>query len=149
MTQILLPKLERVMQMQGCIPNEVNSIEYRRQQGHWLKDHADDRQKYKEPIANLSLAGDCYMTYHNEKQSEETSFAEFIRKPWPTVGRERFPATFGSPVEIWNQKNRAYLNLNQHCKAVNFRYEDLLRDLLRLLSRSRDERKRTLIHIVI
>lgn len=65
--QILLPKLARVVQMQGCVPNEVNAIDYRRKQGHWLKQHADDRQKSKEPISNLSLAGDCYMTFCNEK----------------------------------------------------------------------------------
>ena len=69
MCEIILPKLKRVTAMKGCVPNEVNSIEYRRKEGHSLKDHADDRQKSKEPIANLSIAGDCYMTYRNEKQN--------------------------------------------------------------------------------
>ena len=62
---ILLPRLRRLSAsvMQGCIPNQVNSISYRRSQGHFLASHVDDRKKHKEPIANLSLSGDCLMTY--------------------------------------------------------------------------------------
>lgn len=68
MKAIITPRLRRLAAMQDCQPNEVNAIDYRRKLGHSLRDHADDRQKSKEPIANLSLAGDCYMTYRNEKQ---------------------------------------------------------------------------------
>lgn len=73
MQAILLPKLCRVAAMQGCLPNEVNSIEYLRREGHHLTAHADDRKKYKEPIANLSLAGDCRMIYRNGKQTRSTA----------------------------------------------------------------------------
>jgi alkylated DNA repair dioxygenase AlkB len=48
-------------------PNDVNAIEYRRDQGHSLAAHVDDRQKHTEVIANLSLAGDCFMTYALER----------------------------------------------------------------------------------
>ena len=44
-------------------PNDVNAIEYKRDNGHSLAAHIDDRQKHTEPIANLSLAGSCYMEY--------------------------------------------------------------------------------------
>lgn len=44
-------------------PNEANAIDYRKARGDWLHAHVDDRKLSKEPIANLSLAGDCYMTY--------------------------------------------------------------------------------------
>ena len=47
------------------VPNEANAIDYRRKKGHWLKGHVDDRKLSKEPIANLSLVGDCYMTFRN------------------------------------------------------------------------------------
>mmetsp|Transcript_57298 Transcript_57298/g.63997 ORF Transcript_57298/g.63997 Transcript_57298/m.63997 type:complete len:391 (+) Transcript_57298:225-1397(+) len=66
--EIMLPKLERLLPtavMKGCIPNEANSIDYRRKLGHYLKDHVDDRKLSKESIANVSLAGDCYMTFKN------------------------------------------------------------------------------------
>lgn len=62
----IVRKLKLVKEMQGCIPNEANSIDYRRQQGHWLQEHVDDRKLSKEPIANLSLAGECYMTFRNQ-----------------------------------------------------------------------------------
>lgn len=63
---ILLPKLKQLAPMKGCIPNEANAIEYRRSQGHWLQSHVDDRKLSKEPIANISLVGDCYMTFTNQ-----------------------------------------------------------------------------------
>jgi alkylated DNA repair dioxygenase AlkB len=63
--QFILQKLKSLPTMKGCIPNEANAIEYRRSQGHWLQAHVDDRKLSKESIANLSLAGDCYMTFEN------------------------------------------------------------------------------------
>lgn len=50
-------------------PNDVNAIEYRRDEGHSLAAHVDDRQKHTEMIANLSLAGDCLMTYSREPRT--------------------------------------------------------------------------------
>ncbi|GMH54666.1 hypothetical protein TrRE_jg10056 [Triparma retinervis] len=43
--------------------NEANAIEYRRDKGHNLDHHVDDRVLSKEPICNLSLNGSCKMTY--------------------------------------------------------------------------------------
>jgi len=72
--EIVLPKLKGLLfpstikvarTMKDFTPNEANSIDYRRKQGHWLQAHIDDRKLSKEPIANLSLAGDCYMTFRN------------------------------------------------------------------------------------
>lgn len=65
--KLVLPKLQRVVQLKACMPNEANAIDYRRKKGDWLASHVDDRQLSKEPIANLSLAGDCYMTFKNER----------------------------------------------------------------------------------
>lgn len=63
---LVLSKLQHIPLMKGCVPNEANAIDYHRKQGHWLKSHIDDRKLSKEPIANLSLAGDCYMIFRNE-----------------------------------------------------------------------------------
>jgi alkylated DNA repair dioxygenase AlkB len=64
---ILLPRLRALHSMISggtlVVPNEANAIDYRKSMGHWLKPHVDDRHLSKEPIANLSLAGDCIMTY--------------------------------------------------------------------------------------
>jgi alkylated DNA repair dioxygenase AlkB len=74
---IVFPKLARISQMKGCVPNEANSIDYRRKQGHWLHPHVDDRKLSKEPIANLSLAGDCTMTFRNQAQHRNLAVAEY------------------------------------------------------------------------
>ena len=70
---IIMPKLHAMnlslLTQHHWVPNEVNSIDYYRRQGHVLKNHIDDRQLSKEPIVNLSLAGDCYMTFRNERKN--------------------------------------------------------------------------------
>ena len=74
---LIFPKLARIAQMKGCIPNEANSIDYRRKQGHWLHPHVDDRKLSKEPIANLSLAGDCTMTFRNVGKHRNLAASEY------------------------------------------------------------------------
>ena len=74
--RLLLPKLCSLPPMMGCIPNEANAIDYRRQKGHWLKAHVDDRKLSKEPIANLSLAGDCYMTFQNQAMNRNLAVTQ-------------------------------------------------------------------------
>jgi len=68
---VVLPRLcQRVRAMKGCVPNEANAIDYR--PNDYLKAHVDDRRLSKEPIANLSLAGDCIMTFRNERNGGAT-----------------------------------------------------------------------------
>ena len=76
MHAILIPRLQRLKCMQGCTPNDVNAIEYRRAMGHSLGAHVDDRKKHKEPIANLSLAGDIYMTFANVQTNRNLAVNE-------------------------------------------------------------------------
>jgi alkylated DNA repair dioxygenase AlkB len=74
---IVGPKLKRIACFPNdCFPNDVNSIDYRRQAGDSLTAHVDDRKKHKEPIANLSLAGSCYMTYRNVASHRNTAVNE-------------------------------------------------------------------------
>ena len=75
MNKIIIPKLRLIRQMSGCIPNECNAIDYRRDEGHFLTAHVDDRQLSKEPIANLSLAGDCFMTFRNQTPQRNNAVA--------------------------------------------------------------------------
>uniref|UniRef100_A0A7S1FL10 Alpha-ketoglutarate-dependent dioxygenase AlkB-like domain-containing protein n=1 Tax=Corethron hystrix TaxID=216773 RepID=A0A7S1FL10_9STRA len=53
--------------MRRCTPNEANAIDYRRERGDHLQSHVDDRQLSKELIVNLSLAGDCLMTFRHQR----------------------------------------------------------------------------------
>ena len=47
----------------GFAPNEANAIDYRRASGMELLPHCDDRQMSSGVLVNLSLLGDCVMTY--------------------------------------------------------------------------------------
>lgn len=72
-TDWIIPKLQRLHCMKECIPNEANAIDYYRRKGHYLKSHVDDRQLSKESIANLSLAGDCNMTFRLERKNKNVT----------------------------------------------------------------------------
>ncbi|KAA6416628.1 MAG: hypothetical protein FRX49_12427 [Trebouxia sp. A1-2] len=54
------------MQQLPCLccfqPNEANAIDYRKDLGHWLKPHVDDRQLSTDKIVTLSLAGLAIIT---------------------------------------------------------------------------------------
>ncbi|KAA8497350.1 hypothetical protein FVE85_1079 [Porphyridium purpureum] len=55
-------------------PNEANAIWYdARHGGHFLGAHVDDRFMSKGPIVNLSLGGDCVMTYEREREQDATT----------------------------------------------------------------------------
>ena len=70
LTQIVLPRLRKnIRSLQQCRPNEANAIDYHTMRNDYLKAHVDDRQLSTEPIANMSLAGDCYMTFRNERHT--------------------------------------------------------------------------------
>ena len=49
-------------------PNEANAIDYRRALGMELEPHCDDRQMSSGVLVNLSLLGDCVMTYAPDKK---------------------------------------------------------------------------------
>lgn len=50
-------------------PNEANAIDYRRALGMELEPHCDDRQMSSGVLVNLSLLGDCVMTYAPDKKN--------------------------------------------------------------------------------
>lgn len=77
------PLLHLVKRMRQSIPflemflaTDANAIEYIPNQGHELLPHVDDRQLTKDTLVNLSLAGDCIMTF----QREGTSSVELRRE---------------------------------------------------------------------
>ena len=55
-------------------------------------------------------------------------FETFLATPWRTVGRDNMRrATLESPVELWNAKNRSYLELAP-ANTLNTTYETTIRD---------------------
>ena len=78
---IIFPKLLCLKQMNGIRPNEANAIDYRKSLGHYLVSHVDNRQLSKEPIANLSLAGSCNMTFTPVSQKWGSKAIKVLLKP--------------------------------------------------------------------
>jgi alkylated DNA repair protein alkB family protein 4 len=77
-------------------PNEANAIDYIRRKGHWLKSHVDDRQLSKEPIVNLSLVGDCVMTFKNEKLASPPVKLKLRRRTLQVLtGKARYDYSHG------------------------------------------------------
>ena len=57
-------------------PNEANAIDYRRALGMELEAHCDDRQMSSGVLVNLSLLGDCVMTYAPDARSKRKTPVE-------------------------------------------------------------------------
>ncbi len=55
----------------------------------------------------LSLHRNPYAQNHKNN----LSFEEFLCTPWKTVRRDNCPKILSNPVELWNLKNRSYLQL--------------------------------------
>lgn len=67
-----------------------------------------------------------YMRPYHLKVNKDMSFREFIQMPWESVSRERSKKIFENPIQLWNEKNRAYMELGKNFDTVNVTYEDLL-----------------------
>lgn len=58
----------------------------------------------------------------------DLDFEAFLTTPWRTVGRDNMHrVTLGSPVELWNAKNRSYLALAP-ASTLNTTYETTIHD---------------------
>lgn len=75
-----------------------------------------------------------YRRPHHYRDRLPASFEEFLVTPWRTVSRELGPEYYLNPIDLWNNKNAAYLEMNQHFQVMNVRYEDLLVDITPFLS---------------
>ena len=67
---------------------------------------------------------------HNHPSYEKKSldFDAFLCSEWPAIGRENVPEPFKNPVDLWNRKNAAYLELARKIDVVSLRYEELVMD---------------------
>lgn len=54
------------------------------------------------------------------------SFADFLRQPWPTVGREGRLEPYPNPIQMWNAKTASYFSLAQYGPHLHICYETLL-----------------------
>lgn len=68
----------------------------------------------------LSLYRNPYHQYYDEKPS----FEVFLQTEWKTIARDGVQGNLVNPIELWNIKNRSYLQLDQS-KALNITTESI------------------------
>lgn len=54
-----------------------------------------------------------YKRPYHQHYIEKPNFEKFLSSPWGQVGRERLDGNIINPIELWNIKNRSYLNLTK------------------------------------
>jgi hypothetical protein len=52
-----------------------------------------------------------YRRPYHQYFDQNVSFEEFIQRPWKTIGRDNMNEAYVDPVELWNVKNKSYLEL--------------------------------------
>ncbi|MEZ6125912.1 MAG: hypothetical protein R3C49_22520 [Planctomycetaceae bacterium] len=75
--------------------------------------------------------------YH-QSYRQQPDFEEFLQLPWRTTGRDNTSRVVENPIQLWNLKNRSYLELRNRLPVLNVRYEDLLDDPIRMLHQIAD-----------
>lgn len=78
-----------------------------------------------------------HRTPHHAKR-RYPDLEEFLTHPWPTLGRERSPGEYASPMALWNAKTASYVRLADDRGAELLGYEELVADPLGLLERLRE-----------
>lgn len=77
--------------------------------------------------------------YH-QSYSHKPDFERFLTTPWKTLGRDNVPASSLTPVELWNVKNRSYVQSDDDC-VLNLTSEGIIADpehVIRMISRRFD-----------
>ena len=64
--------------------------------------------------------------YH-QKIDRNLSFEQFLQSKWTTLKRDNSAPVLNSPIELWNKKNRSYLNLDKK-RTLNTTSEDIFKD---------------------
>jgi hypothetical protein len=68
-----------------------------------------------------------YRKPYHQRYTVKPSFVSFLSQPWKTVGRDNTQRVLKNPIELWNTKNRSYLELG--ClNAINFNAERVIEE---------------------
>lgn len=74
-----------------------------------------------------------YKRSYHYRGNREVDFKTFLQQEWVTILRDNCrERSFASPIDLWNAKNQAYLDLPQTITqpVIHVRYEELLQDPL-------------------
>ena len=116
---------------------------------HMLAKNAYELRKYSIVSKNLSFVTITKNPYswllslhknpYHHHRSKKQDFETFLTSSWRTVDRENTPSVISNPVELWNIKNKSYLQLKSQFPTLNLKYEYLVRDpeqIVELISKS-------------
>jgi hypothetical protein len=124
-----------IMKMQKVLPgNELVRdiyfyLTYRKNLGwkHTCVKPPEELNQYKSVISNLifltitknpySWLLSLYRRPYHQYYSDNPSFETFLQRQWKTIGRDNVKNAPITPVELWNIKNKSYLQL--HDKHYN------------------------------
>ena len=71
----------------------------------------------------LSLYRSPYHQYYTDKPNFET----FLQRQWKTIGRDNIKTVLANPIELWNIKNKSYLQLDRK-STTNITTEEIFED---------------------
>jgi hypothetical protein len=78
----------------------------------------------------LSLYKKPYHQYYKKKPD----FEEFLTSPWKSLGRDNVDKNWVTPIELWNIKNRSYLDMGD-VNYINTTTEDIFLSPEQLISK--------------
>jgi hypothetical protein len=68
-----------------------------------------------------------YRKPYHQLLTKSKSFEDFLQREWKTVYRDNVGRSLNNPVELWNLKNKSYLNLDGE-KALHITTEKIFED---------------------
>jgi hypothetical protein len=97
-------------------------------------------RRFKDEIAFVTITKNPYSwllslfrnPYHNHG-IEKMDFEKFLESPWKTVGRDNVNQILDSPIDLWNIKNRSYLQLDK-ASSLNITTESIIKDADQVIS---------------
>ena len=105
---------------------------------HSLVKSANQLCKYRITSNNLSFITltknpyswlvSLYKRPYHQYWKSKPSFDAFLCTPWQTLLRENARKVYQNPIEIWNDKNRSYIQLGERFRVLNLTFESLLAD---------------------
>lgn len=77
-----------------------------------------------------------YRNPYHQNYSKKPDFNTFLQMPWKTVYRDNLPVKPSNPIELWNLKNKSYLDL-KNVGGLNLTSEQIIQqpsEVIRLIS---------------
>jgi len=68
-----------------------------------------------------------YRNPYHQRFTDKPSFEVFLKRQWKTIGRDNTQGNASSPIELWNIKNKSYLQLDTK-KSMNITAESMHQD---------------------